>query len=162
VAVTLRPVEAADAELLYRTFASTREHALALTGLPAAHIDALLRMQFRAQDQQYRADHPGVEDSVILVDGIAAGRLRVARDGGAVHLLDIALLPEHRGRGTATTLIRRLQGAAAAAGLPLRLHVARTNPATTLYLRLGFEPDGGDDVYQAMAWTGVTVAGAAG
>jgi ribosomal protein S18 acetylase RimI-like enzyme len=162
VAVTLRPVEAADAELLFRIFASTREHALALTGLPAVQIDALLRMQFRAQDQQYRTDHPGLEDSVILVDGVAAGRLRVAGDDAAVHLLDIALLPEHRGRGTGTALIRDLQSEAAAADLPLRLQVARTNPATSLYLRLGFEPDAGDDVYQAMAWTGVTVAGAAG
>jgi ribosomal protein S18 acetylase RimI-like enzyme len=162
VAVTLRPVDVADAELLFRIFASTREQQLALAGLPSGQIEALLRMQFLAQDQQYRATHPGAEDSVIVVDGHPAGRLWVARDGDGIRLLDIALLPEHRGRGIGTALIRRLQDEAAAAGLPLRLHVARTNPATSLYLRLGFHPDGGDDVYQAMAWSGVTVAGAAG
>jgi GNAT superfamily N-acetyltransferase len=119
-------------------------------------------MQFLAQDQQYRATHPGAEDSVIVVDGHPAGRLWVARDGDGIRLLDIALLPEHRGRGIGTALIRRLQDEAAAQGLPLRLHVARTNPATSLYLRLGFHPEGGDGVYQAMAWSRVRVAGAAG
>jgi ribosomal protein S18 acetylase RimI-like enzyme len=160
--VTLRSVEAADADLLYRIFASTREEELALAGLAPAHIEALLRMQLSAQDQQYRAAHPGAEDSVIVVDGRPVGHLRVARDGDAVHLLDIALLPEHRGRGTGTALILQLQDEAAAAGLPLRLHVARSNPATSLYARLGFELDGGDAVYQAMTWTAVTLVGAAG
>jgi ribosomal protein S18 acetylase RimI-like enzyme len=160
--MTLRPVAASDADLLFRLFASTREPELALTGLPAAQIDALLRMQFDAQDRQYRAAHPGAEDSVVLVAGRPAGRLRVAREDGALLLLDIVLLSEHRGRGIGTALIRDLQAEAASAGAPLRLHVALTNPATSLYLRLGFLPEGGGDVYQAMAWTAVTVAGAAG
>ncbi|MGH7748286.1 MAG: GNAT family N-acetyltransferase [Candidatus Dormibacteria bacterium] len=160
--MTLRPVEAADAELVFRIFASTREPELALSGLAPEQVEALLRIQFGAQDLQYRATHPTAEDSVILVDGRPAGRLRVACDGDAILLLDIALLPEHRGRGTGTALIRGLQERALTAGLPLRLHVARTNPATSLYLRLGFRSEGGDDVYQAMAWTGVRVAGAAG
>jgi ribosomal protein S18 acetylase RimI-like enzyme len=160
--MTLRPAEAADAEFLFRVFASTRAPELALAGLPAAQIEALLRLQFRAQDEQYRAQHPGAEDSVVLVEGEPAGRLRVARDGRVIVLLDIAILPEHRGRGLGRALVRELQDEAATFGVPLRLHVARTNPATALYLRLGFVPDGGDDVYQAMTWTGVTVAGAAG
>ena len=153
--MTLRPAEAADAEFLFRVFASTREPELALTALPAAQIEGLLRMQYRAQ-------HPGAEDSVIHVDGEPAGRLRVARDGRVIVLLDIAILPEHRGRGIGRALIRALQDEAATFAVPLRLHVARTNPATALYLGLGFVPDGGDDVYQAMTWTGVTVAGAVG
>ena len=41
---------------------------------------------------------------------------------------------------------------------------ARTNAATALYRSLGFQVEGGDDVYQAMTWTPapVTVVGAAG
>jgi ribosomal protein S18 acetylase RimI-like enzyme len=160
--VRLRPAETTDAELCYRIFASTREQELAMAGLPPAQVESLLRMQFGAQDQQYRATHPQAEDSVIVIDGRPVGQLRIARDGTAFHLLDIALLPDHRGRGTGTALILRLQEEAAAAGVPLRLHVARTNPATSLYARLGFEPHGGDALYQAMTWTAVTLTGAAG
>jgi GNAT superfamily N-acetyltransferase len=162
VAVTLRPAEATDADVLFRVFASTREEELALSGLPAAQIEALLRMQFTAQDRQYRAVYSAVEDSVILVDGAPAGRLRVARDGETILLLDIALLPEHRGRGVGHAVIRELQDEATAFGVPLCLHVARTSRAAALYLRLGFVVDGGDDVYQAMTWAGVKVAAAAG
>ncbi|TMD07287.1 MAG: GNAT family N-acetyltransferase [Chloroflexi bacterium] len=162
--MTLRPAVAADAEFLYRVFASTREHELALAGLPAAQIEALLRMQFAAQTHQYRAAYPGAEDSVILVDGAPAGRLRVFRDGEEILLLDIALLPEHRGRGIGRAAIQELQVEASAFGVPVCLHVARTNAATALYRSLGFQVEGGDDVYQAMTWTPapVTVAGAAG
>ena len=168
--MSLRPAEAAVAEVLFRIFASTREEELALSGLPAPQIEALLRMQFAAQDRQYRAAYTGVEDSVILVDGAPAGRLRVARDGESILLLDIAVLPEHRGLGIGRSVIGDLQDEAAAFGVPLRLHVARTNRATRLYHRLGFEVEGGDEVYQAMTWTGVrattrtgvTVARAAG
>lgn len=151
--MTLRPVGAADADHLYRVFASTRAAELALTGLPVAQIDPLLRMQFTAQDRQYRAAHPGAEQSVVVVDGADAGRLWVARDQDAIHLLDIALLPEHRRRGVGSALIRMLQEEAAATARRLRLHVARNTPAVSLYARLGFRPTGGDDVYQAMTWT---------
>jgi ribosomal protein S18 acetylase RimI-like enzyme len=162
--MTLRPADAGDAEFLFRVFACTREEELALAGLPGAQIEALLRMQFAAQTHQYRAAYPEHEDSVILVDGAPAGRLRVFRDGEEILLLDIALLPEHRGRGLGRAAIRELQEESSAFGVPVLLHVARTNPATALYLSLGFVVEGGDDVYQAMTWTPapVTVAGAAG
>ena len=40
-----------------------------------------------------------------------------------------------------------------AAGVPVRLQVAHDNPARRLYARLGFAPQGADDVYQAMTWS---------
>ncbi|HEY2705908.1 MAG TPA: GNAT family N-acetyltransferase [Candidatus Dormibacteraeota bacterium] len=158
----LRPVGAADADHLYRVFASTRAAELCLTGLPTAQLDALLRLQFTAQDRQYRAAHPDAQHSVITVDGEDAGQLWVARERDAIHLLDIALLPEHQGGGVGSTLVRRLQEEAATSARWLRLHVARTSPAVALYLRLGFRSMGGDGVYREMAWTAVTAAEAAG
>jgi ribosomal protein S18 acetylase RimI-like enzyme len=158
--VGLRPAVPSDGDLLYGVFVSTREPEMEVLAWPRASKDALLRMQFDAQGWHFRHAHPNLEVSVVLVAGQPAGRLCVSRDGDAVHLLDIALLPEHRGRGVGTVLVTRLQAQAGAARLPLRLHVARTNPAARLYQRLGFIPAGGDAVHQAMEWTAVTAEAA--
>ena len=55
--------------------------------------------------------------------------------------LAIALLPEHRGRGIGTRLLREMIGVLRAAGYQkVSLSVHRTNPAAGLYRALGFEP----------------------
>ena len=158
--VTLQPAVPSDDDLLYAVFASTRELEMQLLAWPRERRDALLRMQFEAQERQIGGGHASVERSIVLVDGRPVGRLYVSRDEACVHLLDIALLPEHRRRGIGTALITWLQAEAAAGGVPLRLHVARTNPAARLYQRLGFRPAGGDAVYAAMEWTALTAEAA--
>jgi ribosomal protein S18 acetylase RimI-like enzyme len=158
VAVTLRPVTAADADLLLRLMASTHADALVLAGLAPAGIEALLRMQVTAQERQYRSLHPDSEHSIVVVDGEAVGRLWVAGDATALRVLDITLLPGHRGHGLGGTLLRRIQEQAVASGRWVRLHVAAGNPAASLYARLGFVPCGGDQVHVEMVWTGPVTA----
>jgi ribosomal protein S18 acetylase RimI-like enzyme len=158
--VGLRPAVASDDDLLYAVFASTREPEMALLACPRESKDALLRMQFDAQNRHFRHAHAHLEVSVVLLSGQPVGRLSVSRDVDAVHLVDIALLPERRRQGIGTVLVTQLQSEAAAAGLPLRLHVARTNPAAGLYHRLGFRPVDGDAVYQVMEWSMVTAEAA--
>ncbi len=51
-------------------------------------------------------------------------------------LVDISLLPEARGSGLGTAILKDL--VAAETG-PVQLHVERTNRARRLYERLGFE-----------------------
>jgi ribosomal protein S18 acetylase RimI-like enzyme len=60
------------------------------------------------------------------------------RFGEELRIIDLALLPEFRGRGVATSLLGSLIREAAGLGLPLRIHVERFNPALRLYERLGF------------------------
>jgi ribosomal protein S18 acetylase RimI-like enzyme len=76
----------------------------------------------------------------------------VDRTASEVRLVDISLLPAARGGGTGTHLICALLEEAAGAGRPVRLHVARGNPALRLYARLGFRVDGDDGMYLAMTW----------
>ena len=76
----------------------------------------------------------------MLVDGEPAGRLYVARWKKELRIVDIALLPEHRGRGIGAELLRELLEEADAAGKPVTIHVERENPAMGLYQRLGFSP----------------------
>ncbi len=110
------------------------------------------RMQFGAQTADYRANYPDASFQIIERDGMAAGRLLVLRSEEAIHVIDIALLPEHRGAGIGTKLLKELQDEAKAAGKPLTIHVERFNPALRLYERLGFKQVEEKGVYLLMEW----------
>jgi len=123
----LRELTANDAELLYRIYSSTREEELAVTGWSAEETDAFLRMQFDAQDRYYHAQYPGASFQIILCDGQPAGRLYVAQDSTDLNIVDIALLPEFRGRAIGSTLIKELQAQAAADGRTVTIYVEKFN-----------------------------------
>ena len=99
---------------------------------------AFLEMQFDAQDRWYRVQYPQATFDVVVVDGEPAGRLYVNRGEGEVRIVDIALLPDHRGRGIGGSLLRTLLAEADAGGKSVTIHVERLNPALRLYESLGF------------------------
>jgi ribosomal protein S18 acetylase RimI-like enzyme len=109
--------------------------------------EAFLRMQFSAQDAWYHDQMPDASYQVVLVDGEPAGRLYVDRRDGEIRIVDIALLPQHRGRGLGTTLLREILAEADAAGKPVTIHVERFNRALGLYERLGFAQVDDQGVY---------------
>jgi ribosomal protein S18 acetylase RimI-like enzyme len=151
-AVTFRPAAAADAELLYRIYAGTRAEELAPVPWSDAQKEAFLRMQFRAQSLDYQANFAAAEHLIILADGVEAGRLYVDRRPDEMRIVDIALLPEHRGAGVGGGILRGLLAEAAAVRKPLRIHVEHYNPALRLYERLGFRRTGDDGIYFLMEW----------
>ena len=137
---SLRPVTASDDPFLFTLYASTRARELAAWGWSAAQQEPFLRMQWMAQKRGYEARFPAEGHSIIELEGRPVGRLWVARGEHELRLVDVALLPDCQGQGVGGTLIRQLQARASAAGMPLRLQVARDNPAARLYTRLGFTP----------------------
>ena len=146
----LRPARAEDRDSLLRVYASTREEELRLVDWSDEQKAAFVGMQFEAQDAYYREHyHPATFD-VIEVDGEPAGRLYVARWEDEIRIIDIALLPEHRGRGIGTALLRALLDEAAHGGKRLSIHVELNNPARRLYERLGFAPIEERGVYLLM------------
>ncbi len=145
--VTLRPASDDDEPFLRRLYASARAEEFAALGLAPPALDDLLAMQYEAQDRGYRSQYPGATCEVVIVDGEPAGRLYVDRAPDAVHVVDIALLPEYRGHGIGTHLLRGLLREGVATGRPVTLSAARTNPALALYERLGLRVVDGDDVY---------------
>jgi len=68
-----------------------------------------------------------------------------------MRLVDIAILPEQRNRGVGTTFLRDLIAESESTGRPLKLQVAKGNPAARLYERLGFSRVSEDQVYLQMA-----------
>ncbi|MGN6258720.1 MAG: GNAT family N-acetyltransferase [Solirubrobacterales bacterium] len=145
-AVTLRPAADEDRPFLLRVYASNREPELEASGLPREQWGAFVEHQFAAQSQAY-ASYRGTSFEVVLVDGAPAGRLIVARWPEELRIVDIALLPEHRGRGIGATLLRPLLEEADERGVKASIHVERFNPAQRLYARLGFRPVAETGVY---------------
>ena len=143
----LRPASADDRDFLLQVYASTREEELRLLDWSAEQKAAFVRMQFEAQDAYYREHYEPATFDVIEVDGVPAGRLYVARWENELRIVDIALLPQYRGRGIGTDLLRALLDEASRAGKRVSIHVERNNPARRLYERLGFRPVGEQGVY---------------
>ena len=136
--VELRPVEAGDRAFLCRVYASTRTEELAVVPWDDTQKEAFLSAQFDAQDRWYGEHYTRASRDVVLVDGDPAGRLYVHRGEAEIRIVDIALLPEHRGNGVGTSLLRDLLTEAGAAGKSVTIHVERYNAALRLYERLGF------------------------
>ncbi|MEY2494845.1 MAG: hypothetical protein QOJ45_1337 [Verrucomicrobiota bacterium] len=152
LSLRLRPITPEDDSFLRRLFASTRADELAITGWSDEQKEAFCRMQFDAQSAHYRQHYADASFDIIERDGVAAGRLLVWRSATEILIVDIALLPEHRGAGTGTKLLRELQDEARSAGKPLTIHVERFNPALRLYERLGFKIVEEQQVYLLMEW----------
>lgn len=150
---TLRRVTDADREHLYRVYASTREAELAVVPWDAAQKEAFLRFQFEAQAKYYDEQFPDAAFDVIELDGKSVGRLYVDRREGEIRLVDIALLPEVRGRGIGRAILEEILAEGREKNLLVRIHVEHNNPALRLYHRLGFEKIEEKGVYWLMEWT---------
>jgi ribosomal protein S18 acetylase RimI-like enzyme len=146
---TLRPEVAEDEPFLRRLYTSTREEELAVTGWSDAEKAAFLAMQFDARRAAYLVSYPCAERSVVLVGSVPAGRLLVLRTSEEIRIVDVALLPEHRGLGLGTAILTPVLEEARASGRPVRIHVDRTNRAQSLYARLGFAPVSDAGPYQS-------------
>jgi hypothetical protein len=66
-----------------------------------AQKEKFLRMQFNAQHKYYTENYPGANFQVILMDEQPVGRLYTHNRENEIRIMDIALLPENRGRGSA-------------------------------------------------------------
>jgi ribosomal protein S18 acetylase RimI-like enzyme len=150
LSAVLRPAEPADRPFLFEVYAGTRWDELAVLPWTDEQKRAFLAGQFEAQDTYYREHYVGASYDVIEVEGRPVGRLYVARWEHEIRIMEIALLPEHRGHGVATSLLRELLEEGERSGKSVSIHVERHNPALRLYERLGFRAVGEHGVYILM------------
>lgn len=139
-----------DGDFIFRLYASTRVEELRGLGWTVVQQQAFLRMQFNAQQQWYAATYSRAESQIVEKDHQPIGRMVVQREPNIWRLLDISLLPEHRGQGIGGELIRALVQQCVESGAALQLQVLNTNPAQRLYARLGFIKTGEDRIYTQM------------
>ena len=137
--INLRPVESSDHPFLLELYTSTRIEEVAARGWDVLQQQAFMRMQYRAQEWQYRGQLNQTEDNLILDGEQPIGRILISNERGHIHLADIALLDAYRGRGIGTELVKALQAKAARAGKAIRLTALQSSRAVALFKRLGFK-----------------------
>ena len=142
-----------DAAFLFRLYCTTREEEMCLTNWSEEEKQTFLKMQYELQHHHYTTYYPDASFDKIVVNGENAGRLYVDRWEKEIRIMDIALLPEYRGKGIGYHFMCQLMDEAQAKQIPVSLHVEHFNPALHFYERLGFEKTDTTGVYFLMKWT---------
>jgi len=150
--ILLRPEQAEDQEFLFAVYASTRAEELKRVPWSDTQKRDFLSMQFNLQSKHYHQYYPDAAYQIILLGDRPIGRIYVHRGKDQILLIDIALLPEHRGAGIGGHLVEDLLLEASAESKPVRIHVEWENPALRLYTRLGFQLLESKGVYYLMEW----------
>ncbi|MDN4613101.1 N-acetyltransferase [Leifsonia sp. F6_8S_P_1B] len=131
--VALRPALASDEPFLRRVFTDARRSEF--PGVPAADLEPLLALQYRAHSADRASRHPHAEVAIITDDSEPVGSVTVDRSDGRLHLVDIAVLADHRSRGVATAVLEDLLASAEHVTLTVW---ALNTAARRLYERHGF------------------------
>ena len=89
----------------------------------------------------------------VILDGdnTRIGRFYVDRRPNQIRILDITLIPRHRGKGIGRQLVRRLLDEGKESDLPVRIVLQETESSHSLFKRLGFkqiEKDGPNDLME--------------
>lgn len=169
--MSLRPESAADLDFVVALYTSTRWEELAPVEWPEEAKRAFLDQQGRLQHAHYLQHYADAEMLLIVAEGTQPadgrwpdpaatqrqliGRIYLRSGSTEIRLMDIALLPEHRGQGIGRCLIEALLSEGAQRGLQITLHVEPNNPAQRLYQRLGFELIEQRGVYDFLGFPGV-------
>ena len=145
-------MEKSDLPFLRELYASTRREEMALSGWPQEQIEEFLEQQFEAQHSHYMEHFAGADFDIITTKQKKApiGRLYLEEREDEFRIIDIALLPEWRGKGVGGRLMTRILEKARAVGKAVRIHVEQNNPAMHLYKRLGFEKIDDHGIYHLM------------
>jgi RimJ/RimL family protein N-acetyltransferase len=150
--VRLRPVGPDDEEFLFAVYASTREREMLMVPWDERQKQLFLRMQFEAQQEFYGSQFSGATHQIISLNDHPVGRLYVSRDDALIRILDITILPAHRGRGIGTPIIKDLLAEAAQTGKAVNIYLENFNPSLRLFERLGFTKISEEDFNLLLEW----------
>lgn len=161
--LSLRPAQAKDEPFLRAVHDAGRAWDLQIlrNQLDDHAWDALLKQQYDAQHADYFNRRALARYAVVEWCGTGIGRIYADFSEAEIRLVDLIILPEYRGRGIASIIVRGLCSEAAKRRVPMRLHVHPMNPARRLYARLGFREIGGPPGgFKEMEWRAPSLEGA--
>ncbi|KZK84507.1 Mycothiol acetyltransferase [Pseudovibrio sp. Ad13] len=150
--VSFRDERPADQLILRKLYRTTRENELAQTGWREEDKQAFVEMQFKAQQTHYRKHYPEAQWLVVELEGVAIGRLYIEDWECEIRIIDIAIVPEIRGQGIGSALIRQILRQGDRQVKKVGIHVEKNNPAMSLYKRLGFALCEDKGVYDLLKW----------
>lgn len=136
--LALCAVKSQDLEFTEILFASTREYLYQMP-VPKSQIDFLIKQQFLLQQTSYAAAFPSAETFIVALHSTPVGKIIVNNTRESLHVIDIALMTNVRGKGFGSAILRALKKVAMQQSRPVRLAVDQQNSrAKKLYLELGF------------------------
>lgn len=142
-----------DNQFLLYLYATTRANEMQMVPWTNEEKVQFLTMQFHAQKDHYEKYYDECQFLVIeTTEGEPIGRLYIDRKPDDIRIVDIALVPQHRGKGLGRVLLQEILDEAAANGQSVTIHVESYNPAFHLYDRLGFQEIDTNGVYKLMKW----------
>ncbi len=150
--ITLRPVTDGDREFLLRVYEASRETELSAVQWDKSLKRAFLEHQFEAQNAHYRKHYAGATFDIILYGGEPCGRLLVHRGESQFAIMDLTVLPEFRGRGIGSELVRRVVGEAGDLGRSVRVFLEIFNPHQAFFQKRGFSVVEDDGVSRRYEW----------
>jgi GNAT superfamily N-acetyltransferase len=151
-AVSLRPVSPEDENFLSELYATTRSEEMKLVPWSEAQKAAFLKSQFQAQLGHYRDHFPDAQHQIITLDCRPVGRLQLHRRAHEIRILEIALLPQYRGTGIGTPLIKQVMEEGARERKPVTIYVDSRSPARDLFQRLEFSTVEDNGINALMKW----------
>lgn len=150
--LSIRPSTPADRGFIENLFRTTRDD-LRLIDAEPDFIETLIEQQFNAQTTGYGDQFPNAMYFIIEKQGQPVGRLTIDFGSNEVRLVDIAFIPEARGKGYGEGVVNGLKLAAMQCRAPLALSVPSGNwRAKQLYTRLGFKTEEIAPPFERMVW----------
>lgn len=150
--ILLRKTTEQDQVFLKTLFCATREYLFSLP-LPKAQLDFLVQQQFLLQQTSYMEQFPQALNCIIEHNGLPVGKLVLAETDQNVHIVDLALIPQQRGQGYGTGLLRQLQKHVGAENRMISLSVDLQNfHAQRFYRALGFKSVATSATHESMCW----------
>ena len=152
--ISLRPAKAGDEPFLKRVHQSARhwEFAPLLQSGEAELYHKVMAQQYDAQHRFYFATYDSAQYGIIQWTSTPIGRLYVDYRDDEVRVLDIAILPDYRGRSIGRIVMTGLCLEAAMRRKPVRLCVHYLSRAQRFYQQLGFQQIGVEGPSLVMEW----------
>jgi ribosomal protein S18 acetylase RimI-like enzyme len=125
---------------------------MAVTSWTDEQKQTFVQWQFDAQTTHYDQYYGEADFLIIEKHGVPIGRLYIDRGPVEIEIVDIALLPQFRGSGLGTRLMREILQEGEERGKPVTIYVENFNPARHLYDRLGFQHVETNGIYHLMKW----------
>lgn len=143
-----------DAVFLRGLYAWLRAEELASVAWPESAKAAFLDSQFDLQHRHFVQHFADAEFLILECKGEPVGRLYVSREKQDWLVIDIGLMPVHRGKGIGSALLLQLLAVAEQQGArSVALHVELRNVrAHELYRRLGFRDESQEGFHRLMRW----------
>jgi ribosomal protein S18 acetylase RimI-like enzyme len=148
----LRPARSSDRAFIESLYHSTRDD-LRLIDAHRDFIETLIDQQHHAQTLSYSEQFPNAIYFIVEVQQERIGKVSIDFNHNEIHIIDLSLIPNARGKGYGAQIIKALKKASSSVCTPLVLKVYRSNSvAKQLYQTEGFQVTYSDQLIDSMVW----------